>query len=293
MSRNLLDLSGKIDPLIIELFADIANIAESMGIQFFVVGATVRDMILMYGYGIQTTRATMDIDFGIQVVNWDQYEKFINGLISTTYFKLTPQRRQRLEYKGIIMIDVIPFGAIAGPEYLLNWPKEDGIEMNTLGFMESYEYSLIVRLRENPVLDIRFASLAGLALMKIIAWNDNPARGGRDAEDLRLIVDNYLDAGNLERMYEKEIDIIDRLKEHGNVDYIRAGARLLGRDIAAIATPESKRKILEILDKETGDKNRYKLVEKMTNSERWDTTGEFEENIELLEQMKLGILETE
>jgi predicted nucleotidyltransferase len=292
MSRNLLDLSGKIDPLTIELFEDITNVAESMGIQFFVVGATARDMILEYGYEIRTQRATMDIDLGVQVVNWDQFENLKQGLIDTTYFKLVPERQQSLIYKDDLRIDIIPFGKIAEPEHRFNWPAEDGIEMNTLGFVESYEDALFVRLRERPVLDIRFASLAGLALMKIIAWNDNPARG-RDAKDLILIIHNYLDAGNQERLFEKEIDIIDRLRERGDVDYLKAGARLLGRDIRAIATPESKRKILEILEQETGDKDRYKLVEEMTDSKSWDTTVEFEENIELLEQMKLGVFETE
>ncbi len=288
MNRKLLDLSGKIDQLAIELFEDINNVAKSMNVEFFVIGATARDMILTYGYNIKTTRATLDIDFGIQVANWDQDEKFRKGLLATKCFELVPNYPQRLLYKNILKIDVIPFGAIADPEHRFNWPKEDGIEMNTLGFMESYEYALTVRLRENPVLDMRFASLAGLALMKIIAWNDNTARGGRDAKDLKLIIHNYLDAGNEERLFEG--DIIDRLKETGlDFDYIKAGARLLGRDMAIISGNETKKKILEILEMETGDQDRYKLVESMRdigNSEN------FEEYIELLEQMKLGVIET-
>jgi predicted nucleotidyltransferase len=64
MSKNLLDLSGKIDDLTGGLFVAIASVATSLGIPFFVVGATARDMILSYGYGIQTIRATYDIDFG-------------------------------------------------------------------------------------------------------------------------------------------------------------------------------------------------------------------------------------
>ena len=40
MSRSLLNLSGKIDKLIIDLFEDITNVTESMDIQFFVVGTS-------------------------------------------------------------------------------------------------------------------------------------------------------------------------------------------------------------------------------------------------------------
>jgi predicted nucleotidyltransferase len=289
MSRNLLDLSMKVDPLTVELFEEITNVAESMGIQFFVVGATARDMILEYGYEIQTQRGTMDIDLGVQVVNWGQYEDLKQGLIDTTYFKLVPQKRQRLIYKDDLRIDIIPFGEIAEPEYRFNWPSENGIEINTLGFIESYKDALFIRLRESPVLDIRFASLAGLALMKIIAWNDSPARV-RDAKDLKIIIHNYLDAGNVERIFEEEIDIFDRIQKSRGDDYKKAGARLLGRDIAKIAIPESKNKIIEVLDAETGDLERYRLVEDMIDTYH-ESSHDFEDNIELLEQVKLGVLD--
>jgi len=75
VSGNLLDLSGKIDIFTVGLFDSISNVAVSIDVAFFVVGATVRDMILTHGYDIQTIRATNDIDFGIQVSDWDQYRK--------------------------------------------------------------------------------------------------------------------------------------------------------------------------------------------------------------------------
>ena len=207
MSRSLLDLSGKIEPLTIELFEVITSAADAMGLQFFVVGATARDMILKYGYNIQTTRATIDIDLGVKVANWGQYKRLKQGLIDTANFEQDRQE-QRVKYKNILLIDIIPFGEITEPEYRFNWPTEDGIEMNTLGFIESYEDALLIRLRPTPVLDVKFASLAGLVIMKIIAWNDNPARV-RDAKDFSLILHNYLNAGNDERIFKEENDIFD------------------------------------------------------------------------------------
>ena len=79
MSGNLLDLSGKIDIFTVELFETISNVAVSINVPFFVVGATARDMILTHGYDIQTIRATNDIDFGVQVSDWDQYRKLTEG----------------------------------------------------------------------------------------------------------------------------------------------------------------------------------------------------------------------
>lgn len=288
MSRNLLDLSGKTEPIIMELFEAVSNLADTLRIPFFVVGATARDMILKHGYNIQTTRATMDIDLGVQVTNWGQYEKLKQQLIDTNIFKQERQE-QRLKFKNLFMIDIIPFGDIAEPEHRFNWPKEDGVKMNTLGFIEAYEAALIVRLRENPELDIKFASLAGLAIMKMIAWHDNPARG-RDAKDLKLIIHHYLEAGNTDRVFDEEPDIFDKINKNTGDDYKRAGARLLGRDIAKIATPESKQNILQILNRETGERDRYKLVEAMADT-YYASGHDFEENIELLEQIISGILD--
>ena len=290
MNRNLLDLSGEIDPLTIELFEIIKNVADKKGINFFVVGASARDMILEYGYDIQTKRATRDIDLGVQVANWGQYKKLKQGLIDTANFEQDRQE-QRLKFKNILIIDIIPFGEIAGLKNSINWPSEDGNEMSTLGYSESFENAILARLRNNPVLEIKLTNIAGLAIMKIIAWHDNPARG-KDAQDLSLILHNYLNAGNEERIFEEENDIFGKAKkDHGDY-YDNAGARLLGRDIAKIAVTNSKKKILEILEEETREEGRYKLVEEMKDT-YYESSHDFEDNIELLKQLKLGILDIE
>jgi len=61
MSKSLLDLSGRIDPVLVEIFNPIASVAGARHIHYFVVGATARDMILSYGHGIAIRRATADI----------------------------------------------------------------------------------------------------------------------------------------------------------------------------------------------------------------------------------------
>jgi len=290
MSRNLLNLSGKIDKLTIELFEDISKVAKSMNIDFFVVGATARDIILTYGYEIKTIRATNDIDLAVQVVNWEQYENLKKALITDEKFTIT-RELQRLEYDGRLLIDILPFGVIADKDGSFFWPPEHEVKMNLLGFKEAYENAINIKLRERPVLYIKFASLPGLAIMKLISWDDKYPERGRDAKDLGFIMRNYLDAGNDKRLFDGEIDIIDRLNETGDVDYQKAGVRLLGRDMANIAGAETKKKIIEILMRETRDKNRYRLVENMMDNYSGSSEN-FEEYIELLEQMKLGVLET-
>ena len=67
MSKKLIDLSGKIDSLILEILETIEKVSRSLSMDFFVVGATARDIILECAYGISNLRATQDIDFGVRV----------------------------------------------------------------------------------------------------------------------------------------------------------------------------------------------------------------------------------
>jgi predicted nucleotidyltransferase len=219
------------------------------------------------------------------VPDWKTYEQLKEGLVATGEF--TPDREpQQLTFKQALRIDVIPFGAITGPDNVLTWPPDYETKMNMLGFEELYHHAVLVRLRSDPALDVPFASLAGLAAMKIIAWDDNLSRGKRDAPDLFLIMSNYLDAGNQDRLYNEEKDLVDV----ADFDYVRAGTRLLGRDIAATLNTRSVRAVLEILTRETAGDGRYRLVTDMMDI-HGTSDNDFDHRINLLKELTSGILD--
>jgi predicted nucleotidyltransferase len=285
MKESLLDLSGKIDAFKAGLFKAIAEIAELLSIPFFVVGATARDIILTEYYGIETGLATQDLDLAVQVSDWDSYERLREGLIGTGKFEREEKQAQRLLYEEWYPIDIVPFGAIAEPNGCLSWPPEHDMRMSTLGFEEAYHNTITVRMHVvDPALDINFVSLPGLALLKIVSWNDDQLRRGTDARDLLLLMRSYLDAGNQERLWNEEMDLVGE-----DFDYVRAGSRLLGRDIGEILSPDTRKAVLKILDEETGEQNQYRLVENMMN--RGAESSDFEDVLQLLEDLKAGILE--
>lgn len=111
MSKNLLNLSGKINHVLVEIFDIFADVAAAKDARYFVVGATARDMILSYGHGIANKRATADIDMGVKVVDWEEFHILKAGLTSTGQFKATSSMH-RLLYKHDLPIDIIPFGPI-------------------------------------------------------------------------------------------------------------------------------------------------------------------------------------
>jgi len=286
---KLLDLSGKIDPVLPAFFETLSEVAGAMGVPFFVVGATARDMIFEFGHGLPSKRATKDVDFGVRVASWDEFKKLTESLLTSGHFKQTKEL-QRLLYRGELLIDILPFGGIADAQCEIRWPPDEDVAMSVAGFEDAYQAALEVRVRASPPLDIFVASPVGLTVMKLIAWADRPDERNGDAGDLAYILEKYLDVGNYERLLEKHMDLV----EVENFDYVRAGARLLGRDIASIGKPETIGRIREILAKETAEDGQYRLIQAMTPD--WgaaieESENRFEELLALLRELVKGIEE--
>lgn len=253
--NSLLDLSGKIDPLSAALFASVSETAGSLGIAFFVVGATARDMIFELGFERRSQRATLDRDFGVRVRSWAEFERLKESLLTSGLFQKTREVR-KLRFRGELEVDIVPFGGVADDQGEIRWPPDGDIVMSTLGFEDAYRAAQRVRVMANPPLDILVASIPGLTILKLISWADRAHERTRDAIDLAFILEHYLDAGNIDRLYEENFDLVDI----ENFDYVRAGARLLGRDLARIAASETLNRIGEILARETSDEGRHSLL---------------------------------
>ena len=255
MKSILIDLSGKISETSVSILREIEEVSKKMNCPFFVVGATARDIILEHQFDIQSRRATIDIDIGVLMAGWDQFNKLKNELIHSTKFSPSKQK-QRLVYNDNFSVDIIPFGAIADESGSITWPPDHDVRMSITGFQESYQHSIPIKLSSNPELIVNVVSLAGLALLKFISWDDNPERRSRDSSDLLLIMRNYLDAGNLDRLFDEAIDIV----EDDSYDYDLVSARFLGRDIVKISSPATKDKLIEILEREDNSTQGHKIA---------------------------------
>ncbi len=282
MKRKLLDISRTIDQLTVGIYEQIASVADENNIKFFVVGATARDLVMEHGYGIKAGRATRDIDLAVQVENWEEFEDLKNGVIETGQFSET-KMMQRIQYRERIPIDIIPFGLIKEQDDSISWPPDHEVKMNILGFDEAYGDAMPVRLKTNPELDIRVVSPTSLVVLKLLAWKDRAKINTKDAIDLSFIIRNYLDIGNHERLQEDHNDLLDE-----PFDYELSGARLLGRDIKNVVSEETRGVLVQILEEQTIEGDRYPLVEDLVSG---DFPGQFEANLTLLKSLKQGILD--
>jgi predicted nucleotidyltransferase len=245
MKNISLDLSGKISELYVDILQEIATVTKALRIPFFVIGATARDIILQIAHDINTTRATVDIDIGVMVAGWNRYTKLKEELIKSAKFKPSKQM-PRLGYEDNFAVDIIPFGAIEDNGNLITWPQDGAIKMNMTGFQECYRYSISVKINSSPDLVVKVVRIEGLAILKLISWDDNMDRRVKDAADLFLIMGKYLDAGNTDRLFEEALDLV----EENGFDYEISSARFLGRNMAKISTKATKMKLVEILERE-------------------------------------------
>jgi predicted nucleotidyltransferase len=238
-----------VDPSACRMLRLVDRAATAVGSRYFVAGAMARDLVLVNTFGLPPGRATRDIDFGVAVENWEQFQSLKGALMESGQFVVAPEQAQRLiwtdpDRSASIVIDLIPFGGFTSESKKLAWPPDKDVVMNVAGFEEALESSLQLRVEEDLV--VRVASIPGLAVLKLIAWQDRRYENDKDAADLVLLLTNYADAGNLDRIYSEELPLL----EAAQFDLELAGAELLGRDAARICQEKTLRELQALLGSE-------------------------------------------
>ena len=218
---------------------------QSKEIDFYIVGATARDILLTNLYGLIPERKTMDIDIAIAISDWKEFEIIERELPQREYFEKDSHQKQRFIYKGFYAIDVIPFGKIAQKDGNIYWPPDGVIAMSVSGFPEIAAATISVSIDNE--FDIKVSSLSGFFLLKLMAWKDRYLSSSKDAYDIALILFHYLGI-NEQRAVQEHYD----LYEAEPFDQIEASGRLIARDIKALIgrNKDTMTYLMEILRRE-------------------------------------------
>lgn len=256
MTKNLLDLSEKIDLATIKLYEVVNQVTNDLGISYMVVGATARDLVLHHGYGAPVKRATTDIDFGIQLESWEAFEKLKSTLIENK-FQAGKFAHQLTGPEGT-KIDIVPFGSLEDKESNIQFPPEGDFEMSVLGFREAHDHADKVIIQQEPLVEIPVVSPQGLALLKIIAWSDRERnKRVNDAEDVKYLLETYESVhGVTDRIYEDA-----ELMEQYDWNISLASAHMLGVDTALISSEGTKQIVKTILLNNLGDGSNNLVVD--------------------------------
>lgn len=284
MTDISLKLQKQIPENILETLTSVTTIAGDLQIPAFIVGATARDIILEYVYRAGIRRATDDIDFGVAVESWEQYERLKAALISTGKFRADNKMEQRLwqgRGRDEMKIDLVPYGGIESPVGTVTFPPTE-FEMNTKGFAEAFQNSLKLKISDNSL--IRIVSLPGLVMLKFVAYDDRPFERETDLQDIWYVLKNYLDAGNEDRLY-----LDSDLLNDENFDFRTIGARLLGRDLAKILNDQTEKIVLKHLSED--DDSGLVRISEIVNFRENHLTENLNAVIETFRELRRGILE--
>lgn len=238
MTSTLLNISGKVDPRICEVFDSVNSVLSELKIPYIVVGATARDLVLHHGHGAKIQRATDDVDFAIEVPDWSAFT-IIKSTLCEKGFRET-KAQHRLLSPAEMAVDIVPFGDVEDEEYSIAWPPKGEMIMNVLGFKEACDNAEWLRIQEEPVLDMPVATPVGMSLLKIISWADRAIElRNKDAKDIAYLLSTYeLIPEVKDTLYSEE-----QILETYDWDVMQAGACLLGRRARDIAKEETVRMI--------------------------------------------------
>lgn len=119
------------------LMEALSEACYAQGLDFFIIGALARDLVLIHLHELQPRRLTRDADVAVAVATWDDYKTLAKTLTRDYGFQ-EGDERQRLVAPGGALLDLIPFGAIEAERREIRWPPEEAFAMSTLGFREAY-----------------------------------------------------------------------------------------------------------------------------------------------------------
>lgn len=228
------------------MLREVVAASQATGIAWFVGGASARDVLLTHVHDIEAIRATADVDIGISIQSWTGHDALRSTLIASGHFDAPKGSAHRLNFSTPhtgerTWLDIVPFGGVQDEHGEIAWPPDQSVRMNVAGFRQALEAALPVRIAADLIVPV--ASLPAQAMLKIVAWQDRHASDRKDAIDLLFLMARYAQAGQLDRLYSDAFDLVER---HGHDPDI-AGAALLGRDTAALATGDVRAQLLAIL----------------------------------------------
>lgn len=243
------------NPLLVELLRKLTDSFNKMGREFYVIGATARDIIMQQLLDTESRRRTKDLDIAIAIPDWDTFEQVKQKLIADGFEKSTDMQ-QRFFY-GEYELDIVPYGVVAKEDDNIYWPPEEVVAMSVKGFDEVLSEAITVSIDDE--FKVKIASLHGLFLLKFNAWLDRNAKTSKDAEDMSFILSNYFMA-NLDREMHQEV------YDWENFDEYIVGGYWLAHNLVALLDVNQLNYYKEVVKEELVKEEKSRLFNQMIES---------------------------
>lgn len=242
---------------LLTLIRTLDAVMRQLAIPYFIIGASARDILVEHVHGLDTARATRDIDFAVAISSWDDYERLKAKLSSTGEFTLGANAH-RLMFgtdEGAYPLDLVPFDGVE-KEGEIAWPPNGESVMNVAGYGDAYASALDIEIE--PGFQVKIVSLPAMVVLKILAWNDRPERD-KHASDVFLVLRSYHQAGQFDRLYDEALDLLEQYDYELEV----AGAALLGIDARRDIAVDARTQVTQVF---ANERNFDKFVVQMVRS---------------------------
>jgi predicted nucleotidyltransferase len=229
---------------LLTLIRALDHVTKELDIPYFVIGAAARDILMEHVYALETTRATRDVDFAVAVSSWDEFGRLKTQLIATGEFA-AGENAHRLTFgegSGAYPLDLVPFDGVERDGEIA-WPPKGEFVMNVTGYTDAYNSALSVEIE--PGFHVKIVSLPAMAVLKMLAWHDRPERD-KHASDVLLILRNYYQAGQFDRLYADAVDLLEAYE----YDLELSGAALLGRDVRRDVAQGARTQVIDVFANE-------------------------------------------
>lgn len=168
--------------------------------------------------------------------------------------------QHRVISPGNVQVDIVPFGQVEDEEANIAWPPDGDWVMNVLGFQEACDNAEIVRIQDDPPVDIPVATPEGMAVLKLIAWTDRAADlRSKDAKDLLYLFTTYEKIPAINNALHEDQDLM----EDYDWDIELASAYQLGVDAESITEEQTYDAIAELFSGDHEGLTVELLVEEM------------------------------
>ena len=267
------------DPAIAGMFDALERGFEKFDVDFYLVGALARDMWL----GMNDTRpkrTTTDVDLAVFIPDTRTYNELKDYLVNEEGFNAYHGNSFVLIWQDGTEVDLMPFGDIEDNGVV----HVEGTGYTTThvdGFREVYEAGLPEMELESGN-RFKFCTMAGVVLLKIIAWDDRPEIRRDDILDISDMLKHYF------KIHEEEIFANhSELFLDENAELMGIAATVLGREMGKILKRNQviANRVKGIIEENTKQQTNSRMGAIMT--EYFDNT--VEENIALLTRILAGI----
>lgn len=124
----------EVDDALFEVLSVFSTAANAVKAPWLIIGATARIILLEKTYGWPPGLGTLDIDFAVQIGDWEHYQHLCEYITKNNVFEAERKPTKRFRSKDNMVFDLVPYGGVEDEHKQVFWPPDNDDVMTVRGF---------------------------------------------------------------------------------------------------------------------------------------------------------------